>query len=316
MRNRVIGVLSIAPALALALPTAALAQAGADPSPWTRLIAWLFTQQREFQQGLTATLSALAETGGAAAFWGLVVTGFTYGVFHAAGPGHGKVVLTTYLLTQKGRADRPVLRGMALAAAAAFLQGLMALVIVYGLVYLAGWLPRDTQAAVDWSERTAFLLVALMGVYLAFRAVRAMWRVFAAPAPAVACDDCGHGHVAPTGDQIARASSPYAAFGVVMSMGLRPCTGAVLVLIFARISGVPWAGVAATAAIAAGTALAVGTLAFVAVNARELAVSTAGTSPAWRLSANAIAFGGGALLVAVGASLLAASFAPAHPLGL
>lgn len=312
MRNR-----TIVCAILILLPSVAFAQTGADASPWTDLVTWLFTQQREFQQGLTTTLRALADDGGAAAFWALIITGFTYGVFHAAGPGHGKVVLTTYLLTQKGTAaDKPVLRGMSLAAAAALTQGLMALVIVYGLVYLAGWLPRDTQAAVNWSERAAFLLVVMMGAYLAFRAARATWRVFAPTAAEAHCDECGHGHVAPSQDQIARASSPYAAIGVVLSMGLRPCTGAVLVLIFARITGVPWAGVAATGAIAAGTALAVGTLAFIAVNARELAVSKAGSSTGWRLSANVIGFGGGAFLIAIGASLLVASFAPAHPLGL
>ena len=290
---------------------------GGDPGVWARFIAWLFTQQREFQQGLTATLQTFADGGGATAFWVLVVTGFVYGVFHAAGPGHGKVVLTTYLLTQRdATSDRPVARGMAIAAAAAFLQGLMALIIVYGLVYLAGWLPRDTQAAVDWSERAAFLLVAAMGAFLAFRAARAVWVAATGTAPAADCDPCDHGHVAPTAAQIDRARTPYAAIGVVFSMGLRPCTGAVLVLIFARITGVPWAGVAATAAIAAGTAIAVGTLAFVAVNARQLAVSATGDSSGWRLSANIIGFGGGAVLVAVGTSLLAASFAPAHPLGL
>ncbi len=300
------------------LPSAALAQA--EPGAWASLIGWIFDQQRVFQQGLTTTMRALAQDNSAAALWALLVTGFVYGIFHAAGPGHGKVVLTTYLLTQRQAAThRPVLRGMGLAGAAAFMQGLVALVLVYGLVYLAGWLPRDTASAVDWSERASFGLVAVMGAYLAYRALRGAIRTTRHADHAAldaACDHCGHGQVAPTPDQIARASSPLTAIAAVFSMGLRPCSGAVLVLIFARVVGLPWAGVAAVAAIAAGTAITVGSLAFIAVNVRRLSAATVGSSGRWRFSVHAVGFGGGAFLLAVGASLLAASFAPPHPLGL
>jgi nickel/cobalt exporter len=65
---------------------------------------------------------------------------------------------------------------------------------------------------------------------------------------------------------------------VVFSVGIRPCTGAILVLIFALTQGVFWAGVAATFAMAIGTAITVAVLATLALGSRELALKPCGRS--------------------------------------
>ena len=282
--------------------------APSEPSLWSQMIGWIYTQQRIFHQELIDGLRGLTNGGGTAAAWALISASFLYGVFHAAGPGHGKAVLTTYLVTHREQMKR----GVFLAAMAAFTQGLVAIVLVYGLILVAGWLPRETTEAVSWSERASFALLTALGGYLVYRAVRSglkRWR-----GQEAGC--CGHSH-APSGEQIAATGSFRATLGVILSIGLRPCTGGVLVLVFAQIAGLYWAGVAAVAAMSAGTAIAVSALAFAAVNARSFAGRlVAGRGGSWVLSADLVALGGGVILALIGYSLLLASFGPRHPLGL
>jgi len=290
-----------------------LGPAAAEASLWGESLAWIATQQRNFHLELSAALKALKADGGTAAAWSLVLASFLYGVFHAAGPGHGKVVLTTYLLTQGTR----VRRGIVMATAAAFLQGVVAVVLVYGLIYLAGWLPRDTSGAVSWAERLSYALVAGIGLVLAVRALGSGWALIAGPHRAGAA--CAHDHDhGPTPEQLDRARDLRTVAAVVFSIGLRPCSGAILVLVFAKALGMAWAGVGAVAAISAGTAIAVACLALLATNARNWAASAVSHSggAGWQLGAHGVALVGGGILVAVGGSLLANSFAAVHPLGL
>lgn len=279
-----------------------------EPSLWSEMIGWIYVQQRAFHQELIDGMRSLTNDGAAAAAWALISASFLYGVFHAAGPGHGKAVLTTYLVTHREQMKRGVL----LAVISAFTQGFVAIALVYGLILVAGWLPQQTSEAVSWSERASFALLTLLGGYLIYRAARSgvkRWR-----GQQAGC--CGHSH-APTEEQIAATGSFRATLGVVLSIGLRPCTGAVLVLVFAQVVGLYWAGVAAVAAMSTGTAIAVSVLAFAAVNARSFAGRlVASRGGGWMFSADIVALGGGVLLALIGYSLLLASFGPRHPLGL
>lgn len=335
-------VLGRAPLLALgalalvALTLGGLWLAGAfspgSTGPWSRLVFWILEQQNHFHRALTGELGALRGRQGPSALLAsgaLVGLAFLYGVFHAAGPGHGKAVIATYLLTQ-GQAMR---RGIALAVASAFCQGLVALLLVYGLIGLAGWLPRESGVAVAWSERLSYLLVAGVGLLLLLRALRALWRRASSGGTGHAaghahhqrhdhghegCEACAHG---PSAEQIARAGDWRASLAILLSVGLRPCSGAVVILVFARAVGLGWAGVAAVAAVSLGTAITVSALAWLAVHARELASRVAERSERLgrsrlMLLGEAAGLAGGLVILALGLSLLDSSFAPAHPLGL
>ena len=63
-----------------------------------------------------------------------------------------------------------------------------------------------------------------------------------------------------------------------MTAGARPCSGAILVLVFAAAQGIFLAGVAATFAMSLGTAVTTGALAIAAVHAKGLAVRMAGST--------------------------------------
>lgn len=332
VRNALLALLLLAiPALCLAqgsaeLPAAARpgattsqAQAG-QPGFFARALAVVIDQQRQFHRKLAASLEAIRTEGSAAAAWTLVLTSFLYGIFHAAGPGHGKAVLTAYLATHRER----LLRGILLSAATAAVQGMVAILLVFGLTLLAGWAARDTQSAVRWAEQLSFALVAVLGGYLVWRAAGGLRRLLSrmrAPAHAHAHDDCGHGHCGhdhfPAPGRVASARDLKAMAAVVLSVGIRPCSGAVLVLAVANLFEIPWAGIAAVFAMSLGTALAVATLALLVLSAKQLAATLIATdTPGVAVAGQLVALAGGAVILALGATLFAGSFGPAHPLGM
>lgn len=286
---------------------AELATIATELSFWNGMIAWIFAQQKSFHRELTEALRLLSSNGGMAAAVGLIIASFLYGVFHAIGPGHGKAVLATYLIAH----PEQIRRGMILAAASAMCQGLVAIILVYGLIYLAGWLPRETSQAVDWSERLSFSIIMLIGGMLIFRAGRS----FRHHGHGEHCG-CGHAH-APSKEQLTQASDWKTSIGVILSIGLRPCSGAVLVLVFAKVSGIAWAGVAAVLAMSIGTGIAVALMAYLTVNFRSwVGRKLAERGALWRWASDILVLLGGLVLALIGFSLLIASFAPKHPLGL
>ncbi|MBN2752993.1 MAG: hypothetical protein JXQ84_09835, partial [Rhodospirillaceae bacterium] len=232
----------------------------AASSPFVQVLNWIFLQQRAFHQDLIQALRRLNDgTGSHTGFW-LILASFIYGVFHAAGPGHGKAVLSTYLLTNAVH----IRRGMGLAIAAAFCQGLSAIVIVYGLIWLAGWRSSETTLAISWSERLSYILLIAMGLFLMFRSARGL--IFtrrttqSGEAPLTDAQHGLHDHTpdvhrkqAPSAHQIKHTTNLRTSIGMVLAIGLRPCSGAVLVLIFAYAAQIAWAGMLAVLAMAAGT---------------------------------------------------------------
>jgi nickel/cobalt transporter (NicO) family protein len=312
--------------------SAAAETAPAEPGLFGRAIAAILQAQRQFHRKLAAALERIRDTGATAAAWTLILTSFLYGVLHAAGPGHGKAILTTYLATHRERMPR----GILLAAAAAGMQGLVAILLVFGLTMLAGRAARDAQSAAHWAEQFSFALVALLGGYLLFKAARGLWRTFIVAGhhhhghghghghdhhdhdghDHHDHDHCGHAHM-PTPDQMDAARDFRTMAGVVLSIGIRPCSGAVLVLAVANLFGIAWAGLAAVAAMSFGTALAVATLALVVLSARRIVTTLIQVEDkALAVTGQIVAFVGGGLILVLGVTLLLGSFGPAHPLGL
>ena len=289
-------------------------------SLWTQVTLWLLEQQRDYHRELTTALKSLSEDGSWASAEALIFGSFLYGVFHAAGPGHGKAVMTSYLLSH----GENIRRSLLMATLAAFCQGMIAILIVYGLVYLAGWLPRETSFAVQWSERFSFFLVAALGAWLAFRAVNNIyrdWRKRKKPYNmqhnhGTDTEICGHDHL-PSANQIEAAEDWRGALGVVLSIGMRPCSGAIIVLVFAKAFGIAWFGIGAVLAMSAGTAIAVAGLALLAIKARDIASSLINRKiGGWIMVSSSIALLGGVFILVIGIGLLSLSFDSAHPLRL
>jgi len=311
---------------ALAVPVlAAHAQglpAGGEAAPTASLasqaITWIFAQQKRFQREINVIFHQIAADGGIRASAWLITISFVYGVFHAAGPGHGKAILSAYLLSHK----ETTIRAVTLAAAAALCQGVMAILLIYGLIWIVGWQMRETSAAIAWSTRLGAALVVLVGFLLALRAAIGLVRRFRNHdehehghhhGHADGCG-CGHAHV-PTASQLARARDWRTIAGLVLSIGIRPCSGAVLILAFAHAMHLARTGIVAVLVMSAGTALSIATLALLAVKARDWSAAVAGSrGRQFGMIGNIVSLAGGLLIMALGAALVMASLSRGHPL--
>ncbi|HEY0918226.1 DUF1007 family protein [Devosia sp.] len=250
--------------------------------PRTGLLGWIAAQQRDFYQALTAALGRLKTDN--AAFFVLGSLSFLYGVFHAAGPGHGKVVISSYVLAN----ERQVRRGVLLSFAAAMVQAAVAVAFVLVAALLLQMTSTAMGDAANWIGIASYALVALLGAWLVARkllgrghghgeadlAARAKAHLHGEHAHDHADHAHGHAHHVVTPGQA--GGDWREQLGVVLAVGARPCSGALVVLVFALSQGLLAAGIAAVFLMGLGTAITVAVLATLAVSAKGLALRFAG----------------------------------------
>jgi ABC-type nickel/cobalt efflux system permease component RcnA len=242
---------------------------------------YILAVQGQFYRGLQAAVAAVKENG--AAIWSLMALGFAYGVFHAAGPGHGKAVIAAYLVST----ERALAKGLGMSLAAALVQAVVAVAVVGTVAAMVRATAATMSQVTNAVEIASFAAVAALGLALVWRKSGKLVAA-AAPARGHAHDhrhDHGHHHACGHGCGQAHMPEPSEAdrarqwrdmAGVVLAAGIRPCAGAIVVLVFALSQGLFAAGVAATFAMALGTALTTGSIAALAVFAKSLALRLAG----------------------------------------
>ncbi len=258
--------------------------------------AWLLQQQAAFHKALTAAIGAVE--GNPAALLTLIGLAFAYGVLHAIGPGHGKAVITSYLVAS----ERTMRRGIVLAFGAAAVQALIALGVVLIIAGLMRGTAATMNATVYWVEKAGFALVAGMGLWIVFRRLRALL----AGTPDVCIDPaCDHAH---GGDPAMLAKADWKAMSLAaIGAGIRPCSGAIILLVFALAKGLLVAGVFSVTAMAIGTAIGTSLFALLAVKAKLVALNlVSGRGSGWRYGGIALEIAAGLALAFVGISLLTA----------
>lgn len=240
-----------------------------DPQ-MTGIIGWLLTKQAEFYREISSTIKA-AKTDGSAV-WSLLAISFLYGVFHAAGPGHGKAVISSYLVANKETARR----GILLSFVSALSQSLVAVL----MVGIGAWLLNATAKSMCGAERiieiASYGLIAVLGARLTWTKGRGLIRTLGNSQAHdhgghVHDEHCGHSHGPQPGD-LSGPEGWRRGLGAAVTVGLRPCSGAILVLVFAFAQGLFWAGIAATFVMGLGTAITVATIAALSVYAKDVAV--------------------------------------------
>jgi len=281
------------------------------------LTMWINTQQKAFYRALSGALKAMRED--PAKLWVLIGLSFTYGIFHAAGPGHGKAVISSYLIAN----EQALRRGIAISFAAAFAQGLMAVVVIgVTFLFLRGTGIKMTSATY-WLEIASYALIAAFGGWLLWRKLRPMMVSTAVAqhhhnhhdhvhhghshAHGEVCPDCGHSH-APDPKALQTDDFSWRGAGsAILAIGLRPCSGALIVLTFALLNGLYLGGVLSVAAMSVGTAITVSILATLAVTAKGFAVRLASTETAAARVSGGIEIAGAALVLILGLLLLTAA---------
>ncbi|MDO9294572.1 nickel/cobalt transporter, partial [Bradyrhizobium sp.] len=298
------------------------------------IVGWILAKQSEFYREMSATIRAAKSDG--SAVWTLLAISFAYGIFHAAGPGHGKAVISSYLVANQETARR----GIVLSFASALMQSLVAVLIVG----VCAWLLNATARTMCGTERVveiaSYALIAAFGARLVWTKGGGFMRALQAraPVPAIAGaaqhlghdhghahehhdhghhhhhhdhdpghvhdEHCGHSH-GPAPSELAGPGGWRRGFGAILAVGIRPCSGAILVLVFALAQGLFWAGIAATFVMGLGTAITVATIAVIAVSAKDLARRLSGGSEGGgALIMRGIEFGAAGLVLLFGVGLL------------
>jgi nickel/cobalt transporter (NicO) family protein len=351
---------------------------GAAPVPATGIVGWLFAKQAEFYRQFSGLIRASKADGTAA--WSLMGLSFLYGIFHAAGPGHGKAVISSYLVAN----EETWVRGVVLSFLSALLQAIVAIAVVGVAAVLLHATASTMNTAVNWIETLSYALIIAVGLRLLWvkgRAFIAALRDLGRPTAAVGAavtpaatahdhhdhghdhahddadahahcdhhdhdhahaaapagaphDDHGHAHHdharhdhahhdhahhdhdhgdasawghahAPEPEELAGPGGWRRGLTAIVAVGLRPCSGAILVLVFALAQGLFWVGAASTFVMGLGTFITVATIATIAVGARSWAQRIAGARSSYGILAmRGIEVGAAVVIVGFGALLL------------
>jgi ABC-type nickel/cobalt efflux system permease component RcnA len=345
-RARPLAALAVAASVGLFLAGAAHAQSplgvgSAEPSfsgggVLSPFFNWINGYQQAFYRSLTGALRAMRED--PAALWSLIGLSFAYGVFHAAGPGHGKAVIASYMIAN----EVELRRGVVISFISALLQGFVAIALVGAAFLLLRGSGITMTAATQAMEIASFALIALFGAWLLVKKIRALrMRVVAyeisEPAPAGYslrstkpttglkfqavevddhayqgrgdyCEACGISHMPDPKMLDGSRFRLQEAWSAIVAVGLRPCSGAILVMSFSLLNSLYLGGILSVFAMSLGTAITVTILASLAVGAKDVALKLAGSrSPAGRRITTAVEIGGALFVLLIGLTLLGAA---------
>jgi ABC-type nickel/cobalt efflux system permease component RcnA len=253
------------------------------------LQVWVLEQQRQVQNALAGAVRAI-KGGQPGAVLGLLSVCFAYGFLHAAGPGHGKLVIGGYGMARRVPFGR--LAGVALASSLA--QAAVAVGLVYAVVALLGLGRSQAEGlAEEVMAPLGTLMVAGVGLWLVWRGVAGLRAQGAQSSEShhhhhhahadhhdhaphshgAVCDTCGHAH-GPTVEEVQHLTGWRDTLALVAGIAMRPCSGALFLLILTWQLGIASAGIIGTFAMGLGTAMVTIGVAAMAVWAREGALAS------------------------------------------
>jgi ABC-type nickel/cobalt efflux system permease component RcnA len=346
---------------------------------FAHILMWINLRQQEFYRALATAMKAMREDG--SKMWLLIGLSFAYGIFHAAGPGHGKAVISSYMVAN----EVALKRGILLSFVSALLQGLTAVVVMMLAYFVLRGTAISMTDAAWFLEISSFVLVTLFGAWLLWRKLGpSVLRLFGrTPAyslsaahaghshgghshahahahaghshahahahshalhvhndhdhhdhshahahdhgahehhhhaahdhvhhdhgPGEVCETCGHSH-APDPAMLSGDRFDWkTAWSAVAAVGIRPCSGALIVLSFALLNGLWLGGLLSVLAMSIGTAITVSALATIAVTAKNWAVYFAGDGRMGNRIHTFVEIGGAAFVFLFGLLLLSAS---------
>jgi ABC-type nickel/cobalt efflux system permease component RcnA len=274
-----------------------------------RLILQVRSKQQTLQRDLVKLIRDLKSDNSGRALLLLLGASFLYGIFHAAGPGHGKLVISSYLLASEDQ----IRRGINLTFLSSAAQAASAILLVGLLTVLLDLSRLEITSQTRSLEIISYGLVIAIGLWMLNGAVRGK--------------GCGHDHHHRQdhaqdhehehhhghehhhhAEAVVSRTGLRQYLAVILAVGIRPCSGAVIVLLFTLAQGLLLAGIAATFAMALGTAITVSALAILSVTSRKVALRIAGSHAPWQRPIQVgISVLGSLLVIGFGVILLLAS---------
>lgn len=261
---------------------------------WNAFIQWCLATQITLHRYLVMYLLQLNNHEYSGGLW-LLVGAFFYGVLHAIGPGHGKFIVTTYLSTNK----ESLLAARVVPFIGSLMQGISAILFVFILAVGFNLASGDLSTSRWYVEKISAVMIGAFGLFIIYQALRSLrprrLAISALKPLHQHGENCGCGHHG-VGTLLAE-SDWKTRLGVILAIGARPCSGAIMILMFANALGIVTWGIAAVMTMALGTALSILGLSLAVRYARERTVAMFGgvSGPRWVIPAVKIA--GGAMLI-------------------
>lgn len=264
------------------------------------------TLQRTLYEGMAGAVHDYRDSPGAGLILWLYGLSFTYGVLHAVGPGHGKIAISSYLMASGSK----LRRGLWITLISSLAQAVSAVAVVGVLALILHLTSRRIDAEVSVFETVSYGLITLFGVWMLILALRGGHHHHHEQDHGH--DHHGHAHHGHAHEPAVRKTTLTA---VILAVGLRPCSGAVLVLLFTLGQGIFGLGIGAAFVMSLGTAATVTTLAIFAVLARQSAMRVIKIdSPLVAVAERAFAIAGALFIIVGGGLFLLAALQPASSL--
>jgi ABC-type nickel/cobalt efflux system permease component RcnA len=228
---------------------------------WSAFIQWCLSMQISLHRYLVFYLLQINNHQYSGGVW-LLVGSFFYGVLHAIGPGHGKFIVTTYLSTNQ---ETP-LAARVVPFLGSLMQGVSAIVFVFVLAIALNLSSGDLSESRWYVEKISAVLIGCFGVFIMLKALRQTPLRMKSFTPLsnhegtanshVHNENCGCGHNHGVGYD-GRNGNWLTHLGVILAIGARPCSGAIMILVFSNALGfISW-GIAAVMTMALGTDLSI-----------------------------------------------------------
>lgn len=265
--------------------------------PWFDIQQWAAGEQRSFQNIMAGALRGI-QAGDPLAVWTLCGATAAYGFFHALGPGHGKVLIGGAALASGATLKRLGI----LTVLSSLAQAMTAIVLVGSLYFLLQIRSRDLADLTEvWLAPASYAAIAAIGAVLVFRGARGWHKMGQNKRAAHGC--CGHAH-GPSVKDVTTLTSARDAVALIASIALRPCTGALFVLVIAARFDAFAVGCLAVITMGLGTAAFNLTVATSGVAARRLAGLGARDHEGIQAISATLHVTGGVLIIAISLGML------------
>ncbi len=280
-------------------PSALATSGEVEAGFFTRIALTMADWQRGLNQEIAARFTDWQTAGSGKALALILGLSFLYGVVHAAGPGHGKTVVASYLVSRR----ETVLRGLMIGSAISLIQAVVAIILVgiLGFAFSLAHLKVTDHAATV--ETVSYALVLALGLWLTWSAWKGHDHHHHHHGGGDHHDhdhghhhhDHGHHHAPPPRG---------GALGLVITAGLTPCASAIIVMLFALALQAFAIGVLAVLVMAVGMAITVSAIGIGTIYARRLVTRLFADRPGAELVEKLMTLGGALALTAFAALML------------